>query len=68
MDRILTAAQIGCGKFAWSQDFPNMTNHPGVRLKWACDVNRENAEKAAAQNTTATAISFCMRNRFIFLF
>ena len=49
MDRILTAAQIGCGKFAWSQDFPNMTNHPGVRLKWACDVNRENAEKAAAQ-------------------
>lgn len=43
----LTAAQIGCGKFAWSQDFPNMAKHPDVTLKWACDVHRTGAERAA---------------------
>ncbi len=47
--KTLTAAQIGCGKFAWSQDFPNMKKHPDVQIKWACDVRRENAEKAAAE-------------------
>lgn len=49
MKKILTAAQIGCGKFAWGQDLPNMSAHPSINLKWACDVNRQNAEKAAEQ-------------------
>lgn len=49
MGRILTAAQIGCGKFAEAQDFPNMTAHPDVRLKWACDVHIENAKRLAEQ-------------------
>ncbi|MBE6380490.1 MAG: Gfo/Idh/MocA family oxidoreductase [Lentisphaerae bacterium] len=47
MNRILVAAQIGCGKFSWAQDMVNMTNHPQVKLKWACDVCLENAQKAA---------------------
>ena len=49
MKKTLTAAQIGCGKFARSQDFPNMAKHPDVTLKWACDVNPDNAKNAAEQ-------------------
>ena len=49
MKKTLTAAQIGCGKFARSQDFPNMAKHPDVTLKWACDVNPDNAKTAAEQ-------------------
>ncbi|MBQ4481222.1 MAG: Gfo/Idh/MocA family oxidoreductase [Victivallales bacterium] len=44
---ILTAAQIGCGKFAWNQDLVNLTAHPDVNLKWVCDVNSDNARRAA---------------------
>jgi len=47
MSRVLVAAQIGCGKFAEAQDFPNMTAHPDVRLKWACDVHIDNARRLA---------------------
>ena len=47
--KVLTAAQIGCGKFAQSQDFPNMTSHPNVKLKWACDTNLEQAKMVAEQ-------------------
>lgn len=43
----LTAAQIGCGKFAWAQDLVNLTHHPDVTLKWVCDVNPASAAKAA---------------------
>ena len=46
--QIITAAQIGCGKFSWHQDLVNMSNHPQINLKWACDLRKENAEKAAA--------------------
>ena len=63
---IITAAQIGCGKFSWHQDLVNMTNHPQVNLKWACDLRKENAQKAAdhfnipcvTAVNIATAISF----------
>ena len=47
MKNKLTAAQIGCGKFAWAQDLVNLTHHPDVTLKWVCDVNPANAAKAA---------------------
>ena len=40
----LVSAQIGCGKFAYSQDLPNMCEHPDVILKWACDVKKESAQ------------------------
>lgn len=43
----IVAAQIGCGKFSWAQDLPNLSEHPQIQLKWACDVRKENAEKAA---------------------
>ncbi len=46
---VLTAAQIGCGKFAWSQDLPNMTKHSRISLKWVCDVKKSAAEKTAQQ-------------------
>ncbi|MBR4125351.1 MAG: Gfo/Idh/MocA family oxidoreductase, partial [Victivallales bacterium] len=45
--KVLTAAQIGCGKFAWNQDLVNLTAHPAVKLKWVCDVNAENARRSA---------------------
>lgn len=47
MKKQLTGAQIGCGKFAWSQDLPNMAAHPDIHLKWACDISLSNAEAAA---------------------
>ena len=47
MSRILCAAQIGCGKFANIQDLPNLSRHPGINLKWACDAYLPNAEAAA---------------------
>ena len=47
MKKVLTAAQIGCGKFAWNQDLKNLSAHPDVKLKWVCDVNLESARKAA---------------------
>ncbi len=45
--RIVTGAQIGCGKFAWNQDLVNLSAHPEVNLKWVCDVRMENADRAA---------------------
>lgn len=47
MTKKLVAAQIGCGKFAWSQDLPNLTSNKQISLKWACDISSDNAEKAA---------------------
>ncbi|MCQ2377619.1 MAG: Gfo/Idh/MocA family oxidoreductase [Victivallaceae bacterium] len=47
MSAKLTAAQIGCGKFAWAQDIPNLLDHPDVSLKWLCDIDREGAQRAA---------------------
>ena len=44
---ILTAAQIGCGKFAWNQDLANLSSHPEVNLKWVCDKNEGSAVRAA---------------------
>ena len=47
--KVLTAAQIGCGKFANAQDLPNLTAHPDVKLKWVCDTHIENAQKASKE-------------------
>ena len=47
-DGKLIAGQIGCGAFAWGQDFPNFAAHPNTEMKWACDINEEAAKKAAA--------------------
>ena len=47
MTRKLVAAQIGCGKFAWSQDLPNLSSHPDVELRWCCDMDADAAERAA---------------------
>jgi len=49
MKKILTAAQIGCGKFAHTQDLPNLSKHPDVNLKWVCDTREENARETAAE-------------------
>ena len=46
---ILTAAQIGCGKFAHSQDLPNLANHKQINFKWVCDLNRAAAQDAARE-------------------
>ncbi len=43
----LIAAQIGCGKFAQSQDLPNLSSHPKIELKWCCDLNRDHAAAMA---------------------
>ena len=46
---VLTAAQIGCGKFAHHQDLPNLSTHEQINLKWVCDINLANAEKTAKE-------------------
>ncbi len=45
----LVVAQIGCGKFAQSQDLPNIANHPQLELKWCCDINAAHAAAMARQ-------------------
>ena len=49
MNRKLVAAQIGCGKFAYSQHLPNLSAHPDVMLKWVCDLNHSVAAAAAGK-------------------
>ena len=44
---ILTAAQIGCGKFAHQQDLVNLSTHEKVNFKWVCDIDLEAAKSAA---------------------
>ena len=55
-DGKLIVGQIGCGAFAWGQDFPNFAANPHTEMKWACDISEEAAAKAAANfaipNTT----------------
>ena len=46
---ILTAAQIGCGKFAHSQDLPNLANHKQINFEWVCDINLAAAQDAARE-------------------
>jgi predicted dehydrogenase len=43
----LVVAQIGCGKFAQSQDLPTIGKHPQLELKWCCDINAEHAAAMA---------------------
>ena len=43
----LVAAQIGCGAFANEQDLPNLAAHPGVELRYCCDVDLAAARMAA---------------------
>jgi len=55
----LVAGQIGCGAFAVIQHGPNLVRNPQIgRIKWACDVNSENArlyaDKFSAEKTTAS--------------
>lgn len=47
-DGKLVVGQIGCGAFAWGQDFPNFAANPNTEIKWACDISEEAAKKAAA--------------------
>ena len=66
----IVAAQIGCGKFAWAQDLPNLSKHPDVFFKWCCDVNPAQAAKAAAKaGIVFSGINFetplCAQNFFI---
>lgn len=57
MSKSLVVGQIGCGAFAMDQHGPNSVRNPNIgRIKWACDLNAENArkfaEKFAAERTT----------------
>jgi len=55
--QILTAAQIGCGAFAASQDLPNFKKNPRARLKWCCDLSPERARSMAARFGVKNATS-----------
>ena len=57
---IVTAAQIGCGKFAWHQDLPNMSRSERINLKWVCDLDLEHAKKSAAKFNVP-----CVTNNFM---
>ena len=47
-DGKLIVGQIGCGAFAWGQDFPNFKANLHTEMKWACDISEDAALKAAA--------------------
>ena len=53
----LIVGQIGCGKFAEAQDFPNFKKHPQTELKWCCDLNlaraKEMGKKFGVRDVTA---------------
>jgi predicted dehydrogenase len=58
-NKSLVAGQIGCGKFSQAQDFPNMTNHPQVNLKWCCDLDYDSAnEKSKKFNVPHVSSDF----------
>lgn len=61
MKKILCAAQIGCGKFANSQDLPNLTAHSLVKLKYVCDTHIDNARAAAEKYNVPCAVSDYMQ-------
>lgn len=42
-------AVIGCGRIAYMQHFPALGNMEGVRIKYACDIILEKAEKMKAE-------------------
>ncbi len=43
-----TVAVIGCGRIATKQHFPALSKMEDVRIKYACDIIREKAERVAA--------------------
>ncbi len=60
MSKKFVAAQIGCGGFAISQHGPNIVRNKDVsRLKWVCDISKDNAAIYAKQfNAEKTTSSF----------
>ena len=40
-----TIAVIGCGRIAQNAHFPALSKIPGVKVKYACDLIPEKAEK-----------------------
>ena len=45
MDKLTTLAVIGCGRIANMAHFPAFAKMEGLRVKYACDLIREKAEK-----------------------
>ena len=45
MDKLTTLAVIGCGRIANMAHFPAFAKMEGIRVKYACDLIREKAEK-----------------------
>ncbi len=59
MSKEFVAGQVGCGTFARDQHGPNLRRNPHIgRIKWACDIDSENArlyaDKFSAEQTTAS--------------
>ena len=52
MDKKAVIAVIGCGRIASMQHFPALANIDGVRIKYACDIIIEKAEKMKAEFST----------------
>lgn len=48
-DGKLVVGIIGCGAFAWAQDFQNFANNPHCISKYCCDLSLERAQAAAKQ-------------------
>lgn len=48
-DKVLQAAQIGCGAYAAAQDLPNYARNPHIVCKWCCDVSLERASTLATR-------------------
>ena len=47
MSRSFNVAVVGCGAMALGTHLPNVARHPGIRLRWCCDVDRQAVDRAA---------------------
>jgi len=39
LDRTFNIAVVGCGAMAQGMHLPNVARHPGIHLRWCCDVD-----------------------------
>ncbi|MFA6930722.1 MAG: Gfo/Idh/MocA family oxidoreductase [Lentisphaeria bacterium] len=53
----LVAGVIGCGAFAWSQDFLNLAANPHCVTKYCCDLSLERAQATAEKFNVPKATS-----------
>ncbi len=47
MSRMFNIAVVGCGAMAQGMHLPNVARHPGIHLRWCCDVDHKTLDHVA---------------------